>query len=75
MWEVLDFYILVDRNVAGASLLYFSVTGMWQVLVILYILDDRNITDILLKVALNTLVLNIIQVIITCIFQRREIIY
>jgi hypothetical protein len=72
---VLDFYILVDRNVAGASLLYFSVTGMWQVLVILYILDDRNITDILLKVALNTLVLNIIQVIITCIFQRREIIY
>jgi hypothetical protein len=72
---VLDFYILVDRNVAGASLLYFSVTGMWQVLVILYILDDRNMTDILLKVALNTLVLNIIQVIITCIFQRREIIY
>ena len=72
---MLDFYILVDRNVAGASLLYFSVTGMWQVLVILYILDDRNITDILLKVALNTLVLNIIQVIITCIFQRREIIY
>ena len=69
------FYILVDRNVAGASLLYFSVTGMWQVLVILYILDDRNMTDILLKVALNTLVLNIIQVIITCIFQRREIIY
>ena len=72
---MLDFYILVDRNVAGASLLYFSVTGMWQVLVILYILDDRNITDILLKVALNTLVLNIIQVIITCIFQRRERIY
>ena len=72
---MLDFYILVDRNVTGASLLYFSVTGMWQVLVIFYILDDRNITNILLQVALNTLVLNIIQVIITCIFQRRERIY
>ena len=39
---MLDFYILVDRNVAGASLLYFSVTGMWKVLDF-YILVDRNV--------------------------------
>jgi hypothetical protein len=43
MWLVLDFYILVDRNVGGAWLFIFQLTGMWEVLDF-YILVERNVT-------------------------------